>query len=164
MGRWAAIELLSKASSTGLDIQKISQAEIARTLGITQGRVSQLFSSLGGWKLFKKLLVPLLENIKGRLINLNWEDMNFLRATLELPLKESLPQVVNQVGIGGWKDFAEIIAIASSDIQMGIIGLLLGLPNLLLFNELAAMFLPPDTTALSRIYLPYFSLVNLTIS
>jgi hypothetical protein len=113
---------------------------------------------------FKKLLAPLLETLKGRLINFDWEDMSFLRASLELPLKESLPQVVNQVGIGGWKDFAEIIAIASSDIQIGIIGLLLGLPNLLLFNELAAMFLPPDTTALSRIYLPYFSLVNLTIS
>jgi hypothetical protein len=76
--------------------------------------------------------------------------MNFLRATLELPLKESLPQVVNQVGICGWKDFAEIIAIASSDIQMGLIGLLLDLPNLLLLNELAAMFLPPDTRAFSR--------------
>ncbi len=73
--------------------------------------------------------------------------MNFLRATLELPLKENLPQVVNQVGISGWKDFTEIIAIASSDIQMGLIGLLLDLPNLLLLNELAAMFLPPDTRA-----------------
>ncbi len=164
IGRWEVLKLLAKAVETGQDIQKISQAEIAQALGITQGRVSQLFSSIGGWKFFKKLLAPLLETLKGRLINCNWEEMNFLRATLELPLKESLPQVVNQVGIGGWKDFAEIIAIASSDIQIGIIGLLLGLPNLLLFNELAAMFLPPDTTALSRIYLPYFSLVNLTIS
>ncbi len=75
--------------------------------------------------------------------------MNFLRATLELPLKENLSQVVNQVRIGGWKDFAEIIAIASSDIQMGLIGLLLDLPNLLLVNELATMFLPPNTTAFS---------------
>ena len=75
--------------------------------------------------------------------------MNFLRTTLELPLKESVTQVVNQVGIGGWKDLGEIIAIASSDIQMGLIRLLLDLPNLLLLNELAATFLPPDTRALS---------------
>lgn len=149
IGRWEVLKLLSKALETGQDIQKISQAGIAQALGITQGRVSQLFSSIGGWKPFKKLLVPLLKNLKGRLINFNWEDMNFLRATLELPLKESLPQVVNQVGIGGWKDFAEIITIASSDIQMGLIGLLLDLPNLLLLNELAAMFLPPDMRALS---------------
>jgi transcriptional regulator with XRE-family HTH domain len=149
MGRWEVLKLLSKALETGQDIQKISQAEIAQALGITQGRISQLFSSIGGWKSFKKLLVPLLENLKGRLINCNWRDMSFLRTTLELPLKESLPQVANQVGIGGWKDFAEIIAIASSDIQIGLIGLLLDLPNLLLLNELAAMFLPPDTRALS---------------
>jgi hypothetical protein len=149
ISRWEVLKLLSEALETGQDIQKISQAEIARTLGITQGRVSQLFSSIGGWKPFKKLLVPLLENLKGRLINFNWEDMNFLRASLELPLKESLPQVVNQAGICGWKDLGEIIAIASSDIQMGLIGLLLDLPNLLLLNELAAMFLPPDTRALS---------------
>jgi transcriptional regulator with XRE-family HTH domain len=149
IGRWEVLKLLSKALETGQDIQKISQAEIAQALGITQGRISQLFSSIGGWKSFKKLLVPLLENLKGRLINCNWRDMSFLRTTLELPLKESLPQVANQVGIGGWKDFAEIIAIASSDIQIGLIGLLLDLPNLLLLNELAAMFLPPDTRALS---------------
>jgi predicted transcriptional regulator len=135
MGRWAAIELLSKASSTGLDIQKISQAEIARTLGITQGRVSQLFSSLGGWKLFKKLLAPLLENIKGRLMNSHWQDMNFLRAALELPLKEGFTQVVNQARICGWKDLGEFIAKASSDIQMGLIGLLLDLPNKLLLSR-----------------------------
>jgi hypothetical protein len=92
IGRWEVLKLLSKALETGQDIQKISQAEIAQALGITQGRVSQLFSSIGGWKPFKKLLAPLLENLKGRLINFNWEDMNFLRATLELPLKENLPK------------------------------------------------------------------------
>jgi hypothetical protein len=95
MGRWAAIELLSKASSTGADIQKISQAEIAQTLGITQGRVSQLFSALGGWKLFKKLLVPLLENIKGKLINETGEGMEFLRVYLDLPPIQALAEVVN---------------------------------------------------------------------
>jgi len=124
MGRWAAIELLSKASSTGLDIQKISQAEIARTLGITQGRVSQLFSALGGWKLFKKLLVPLLENIKGKLINETGEGMEFLRVCLALPPIQALAEVVNLVRTCGWKDFVEVVAAASAQTQLRIMGLL----------------------------------------
>jgi hypothetical protein len=127
MGRWAAIELLSKASSTGLDIQKISQAEIAGTLGITQGRVSQLFSALGGWKLFKKLLVPLLENILGKLINETGEGMEFLRVYLDLPPLQALAEVVNMVRTCGWKDFVLVVAAASVKTQLRMMGLLLGL-------------------------------------
>jgi len=127
MGRWAAIELLSKASSTGADIQKISQAEIAQTLGITQGRVSQLFSALGGWKLFKKLLVPLLENIKGKLINETGEGMEFLRVYLDLPPIQALAEVVHLVKTCGWKDFVLVVAAASVQTQLRIMGLLLGL-------------------------------------
>jgi hypothetical protein len=138
MGRWAAIELLSKASSTGLDIQKISQAEIALTLGITQGRVSQLFSALGGWKLFKKLLVPLLENIKGKLINETGEGMEFLRVCLALPPIQALAEVVNLVRTCGWKDFVEVVAAASVQTQLRIMGLLLGLLPQALQDEISS--------------------------
>jgi hypothetical protein len=138
MGRWAAIELLSKASSTGLDIQKISQAEIALSLGITQGRVSQLFSALGGWKLFKKLLVPLLENIKGKLINETGEGMEFLRVCLALPPIQALAEVVNLVRTCGWKDFVEVVAAASVQTQLRIMGLLLGLLPQALQDEISS--------------------------
>jgi predicted transcriptional regulator len=91
------LNYFQKLPQQELDIQKISQAEIAQSLGITQGRVSQLFSALGGWKLFKKLLVPLLENIKGKLINETGEGMEFLRVCLDLPPIQALAEVVNLV-------------------------------------------------------------------
>jgi hypothetical protein len=77
--------------------------------------------------LFKKLLVPLLENIKGKLINETGEGMEFLRICLTLPPIQALAEVVNLVRTCGWKDFVLVVAAASVQTQLRIMGLLLGL-------------------------------------
>jgi transcriptional regulator with XRE-family HTH domain len=57
------------AYAVGRNLAKLTQAEIAKELGITQGRLSQLFTSVeGGWRRLQKLLISLIEKHKEKLI------------------------------------------------------------------------------------------------
>jgi|GEM_PF-4002861 hypothetical protein len=42
---------------------KITQSDLADGAGISQGRISQIASKFGGWRLFKKLLAPLFNSL-----------------------------------------------------------------------------------------------------
>jgi hypothetical protein len=63
--------------------------------------------------------------------------MEFLRVCLDLPLIQALAEVVNLVRTCGWKDFVEVVAAASVQTQLRLMGLLLGLLPQVLQDEIS---------------------------
>ncbi len=131
--RWFAAKLFETAYAVGRNLAKITQAEIAKELGITQGRLSQLFASVeGGWRGFKKLLISLLEEHKGKLIISEGDIVALLENTTLSSPQATLEAVEGWVEVirlpnVGWKGLGEILATYSTDIQIETVGLFLGL-------------------------------------
>jgi len=136
-GRWFATKVFEAAYAVGRNLAKLTQAEIAKELGITQGRLSQLFTSVeGGWRGFKKLLISLIEKHKEKLIFSEGDGKAFLEDwILESPQAtlggvKDLLEVVQLPGVG-WKGLEDILSTSTTDITIGILGQLLSfLPNI----------------------------------
>ncbi|MFP3434975.1 hypothetical protein SB781_35015, partial [Paraburkholderia sp. SIMBA_061] len=57
--------LIQKALEIGQGFEKVTQMDLAQELGVTQGRISQIFKEVGGKSHLKTLLAPLYKDFIG---------------------------------------------------------------------------------------------------
>lgn len=119
--------------------QKITQAALAAKAEISQGRISQIASLFGGWKVLKKILAVLLNQNNSSTNNLlpldetqKWVAQSYIPAVLADEPQEAISEVTRLVKVYGLKVFLNILAAASIQSKAKLLGLLIGsLPPLL---------------------------------
>jgi rhodanese-related sulfurtransferase len=112
--------ILAAVEQTGKAIENLTQVEAAKFAQVTQGRIAQVASKYGGWKVFLKLLASLLESIY-RTTNNSPEDKPTLdeeqefiaRTYLPLTAVEDPPDMVEALLVTvqshGWRMFEAIL-------------------------------------------------------
>ncbi|TWH62699.1 hypothetical protein [Dulcicalothrix desertica] len=132
--------------------KKVTQTSLAQIVGITQERVSQIASELGGWKALKELLVLLLTANNQENYSFEPSDEDLVWATKEyLPLLVSNPddlpasQVVAQVlelpGAYGWEYFTQMVVSQVPQIKASLLAYLIEV----LPSEIRAVFVQKAT-------------------
>ncbi len=143
--RWAIFQAARKILEGG---QKLTQVNLAAAAGITQSRVSQIFTELGcGWKCFKKILAALLKflnsgtNISQDLTEDEiWLAQEYLPQLVkgdfddgssEVEMKDSpgsrVRQVVDVARSVGREKFEAILSVASLEFKSDLLALLVGI-------------------------------------
>jgi hypothetical protein len=114
--------------------EKLTQSGIAQATGLSQGRVSQIFSRLGGWKQCKKILVSLLKPSSGATNNFTpLDEETIWLATIFLPtlahdppeaVLDGIQGVMTTYGDQGWQqllsltDFQTQTALLTACLQL----------------------------------------------
>lgn len=152
--RWALVEAARHLVEAG---QKITQSAIAKAANVTQGRISQIASEMGGWRVLKKLLASLLDSLYRTANNFEPldEEQKFLAKTY-LPLvaeedpSDVIPALVITVQDYGWKVFEAILAATSLKTRGRLLAVVIsGLPPGLHqeFKAIAAQLVAPMSTS-----------------
>ena len=135
-GRWAILKAVSEAIATGKKLAQISTTEVAHAVGLTQGRISQLVKALGGWREFKKLLVPLCNPCREfNNFSTQVED-GWLRVIFNLPPLEAVKEAVEIVKAVG---VDELQNLASFETRVRLVGMLLSLLPRQVLKELETL-------------------------
>jgi hypothetical protein len=135
--------VLAAVEQTGKAIEDLTQVEAAKLAKVTQGRIAQVASKYGGWKVFLKLLASLLKGINTTTNNslennphLD-EDQQFLAQTyLPLVAVEDPPDAVQALLITvqsyGWRVFEAILSAMDSETKGRLLAAMMaGLPDVL---------------------------------
>jgi hypothetical protein len=133
---WAIGKVMEKALATGKVISSLGREEVARQLGISIHNIDKIVGTFGGWKEFKKLLLPLLESNDRTSRSFCSPDTDWLRAVLGFPPLEVLQEVVSTVKTLGvdlmW-------SVCSLETRLEIAGLIVGLLPPWLLAELESI-------------------------
>ena len=128
--RWVLLQAARQLAELG---QQMTQATIATTAGLTQGRISQIAAELGGWKVFKKILAVLLKSLYSTPNNLeplsedeSWTAKTFLPLVFDEPPEQILKEVANSLQIYGEQVFESILVAMPRELRPRLLGLLVG--------------------------------------
>ena len=109
---WGLITIAKSWFEAHGSLAKLTQKEISGTIGCTQGYVSRLLQSIGGWKEFKnqveKILLSLQGDIKSKsniFETLENQELNYFREILKLPPLEAIKEIVDIIRNCGWDNF-----------------------------------------------------------
>ncbi len=109
---WGLITIAKSWFEAHGSLAKLTQKEISGAIGCTQGYVSRLLQSIGGWKEFKnqveKILLSLQGDIKSKsniFETLENQELNYFREILKLPPLEAIKEIVDIIRNCGWDNF-----------------------------------------------------------
>ncbi len=109
---WGLITIAKTWFEAHGSLAKLTQKKVSGAIGCTQGYVSRLLQSLGGWKEFKvqveKLLLFLqrdLNNKSNIFDELENQELNYFREILKLPPIEAVKEIVDIIRNCGWDNF-----------------------------------------------------------
>jgi len=142
--RFRILEAVRQITNSGVAIASITQQAVAQISGVTQGRISQIASLLGGWKVFKKILAALLGLYRGvnNLEELSDEEKWLAETYLPLVVNDTHSEVLSEIGSTvkayGVKGFLKILQFSSFPTQIQLLSQILSE-----LNELVAILLPP---------------------
>lgn len=129
--RWVLLQAARQLAEVG---QQMTQATIATAAGLTQGRISQIASEVGGWKVFKKILAVLLRSLYSTPNNLeplgeeeSWIAKTFLPLVFDEPPEQVLKEVVSLLQICGEQVFESILVAMPRELRPKLLSLLVGL-------------------------------------
>jgi transcriptional regulator with XRE-family HTH domain len=111
--------------------QKITQQAIASTVGVTQGRISQIVAEFGGWKSFKKILAVLLglyrgtNNFSSLSDEEQWLARNYLPGLLDQPPEVAIQEVGLVIRAYGVSTFLRILAASTPQTQARLLALVI---------------------------------------
>jgi hypothetical protein len=141
--RFRILEAVRQLTNSGVEISSITQQTVAQISGVTQGRISQIASSLGGWKALKKILAALLglyrdaNNLEDISEEEQWLAQNYLPLVVDEIQSETLAEIEIIVKTYGVNSFLRIVESSSLSTQTRLLSrILLGL------NQLLEMLLP----------------------
>jgi transcriptional regulator with XRE-family HTH domain len=125
---------------------KLTQTALATAAGVTQGRISQIASEVGGWKALKKILASLLE-VLHRTTNIFeplgedelWMAQTFLPLAVTEDVSEATKQVTFVAKVYGWKTFKAILTATPIKTKSQLLTLLVGLLPPLVQEEFSAL-------------------------
>ena len=110
--KWAILQAVRKLADAK---EKITQQAIAQIIGRNQGRISQIAAEVGGWKVLKKILVALINNLYSSANNFS----HYWGAT-ELTQEEKwlaqtyFPLILNEAQNNSVHVVKEVVAVAAS--------------------------------------------------
>jgi hypothetical protein len=142
--RFRILEAVRQLTNSGVAIASITQQAVAQISGVTQGRISQIASFLGGWKTFKKILAALLGLYRGvnNLEELSDEEKWLAETYLPLVVNDTHSEVLSEIGITvkayGVKGFLKILQFSPLPTQIKLLSRILSE-----LNESVGMPLPP---------------------
>jgi hypothetical protein len=111
--------------------QKITQQAIATLANITQGRLSQIAASLGGWQALKKILAALLgvyrgtNNFSELTDEEKWIAQSYLPIVLGEPPEEATLEVGQIIQAYGISAFLRILRAATPQTQARLLALVM---------------------------------------
>ena len=111
--KWSIFQAVKQLTEAG---KKVTQNAIARVVGLSQGRISQVASEFGGWKSLKKILAFLLDSYSSAANNSEplteeelWLAKTYLPLVLQGSPEDALPEVMYMLKTSGWKKFEAIV-------------------------------------------------------
>jgi hypothetical protein len=129
--RFRILEAVRQLTNSGVAIASITQQAVAQISGVTQGRISQIASLLGGWKAFKKILAVLLGLYRGvnNLEELTDEEKWLAETYLPLVVNETYSEALSEMGITvkayGVKSFLRILQFSPLPTQIKLLSRIL---------------------------------------
>ena len=141
--RFRILEAVRQLTNSGVAITSITQQAVAQISGVTQGRISQIASLLGGWKAFKKILAVLLGLYRdvNNLEELTDEEKWLAETYLPLLVNETDSEALSEIGIAlkayGVESFLRILQFSPLPTQIKLLSRILSE-----LNESVGMLLP----------------------
>lgn len=141
--RFRILEAVRQLTNSGVAIASITQQAVAQISGVTQGRISQIASLLGGWKAFKKILAALLGLYRdvNNLEELTDEEKWLAETYLPLVVNETDSEALSEIGIAlkayGVKGFLRILQSSPLPTQIRLLSRILSK-----LNESVGILLP----------------------
>lgn len=141
--RFRILEAVRQLTNSGVAIASITQQAVAQISGVTQGRISQIASLLGGWKAFKKILAVLLGLYRdvNNLEELTDEEKWLAETYLPLVVNETDLKALSEIGIAlkayGVKGFLRILQSSPLPTQIRLLSRILSK-----LNESVGILLP----------------------
>jgi transcriptional regulator with XRE-family HTH domain len=126
--RWKICLAMRQLQDQG---QKLTQEAIASTVGVTQGRISQIVAEFGGWKSFKKILAVLLglyrgtNNFSSLSDEEQWLARNYLPGLLDQPPEVAIQEVGLVIRAYGVSTFLRILAASTPQTQARLLALVI---------------------------------------
>lgn len=141
--RFRILEAVRQLTNSGVAIASVTQQAVAQISGVTQGRISQIASLLGGWKAFKKILAALLGLYRGvnNLEELSDEEKWLAETYLPLVVNDTHSEALSEIGIAlkayGVKGFLRILQSSPLPTQIKLLSRILSK-----LNESVGILLP----------------------
>ncbi|HEY9834624.1 MAG TPA: hypothetical protein V6D26_29000, partial [Stenomitos sp.] len=142
--RFRILEAVRQMTNSGVAIASITQQAVAQISGVTQSRISQIASLLGGWKAFKKILAALLGLYRdvNNLEELTDEEKWLAETYLPLVVNETHSEALSEMGITvkayGVESFLRILQSSPLPTQIKLLSRILSE-----LNQSIGMLLPP---------------------
>jgi hypothetical protein len=123
--RWKIQEAFKQLTGSG---EKITQQKLALEADITQGRLSQIASEVGGWQVLRKILATLLDgfnSVTNNFSGLSEEERWLAQTYLPLVVDETHPEALSEIGIAvkayGVKGFLRILQFSPLPTQVRLL-------------------------------------------
>jgi len=129
--RFRILEAVRQLTNSGVAIASVTQQAVAQISGVTQGRISQIASLLGGWKAFKKILAALLGLYRdvNNLEELTDEEKWLAETYLPLVVNETDSEALCEMGIAvkacGVESFLRILHFSPLPTQIRLLSRIL---------------------------------------